>query len=52
MMVTQELQLLGGLDTLGDDFQFQVMGHGDDGERDGGVVGIGGDIANECPIDL
>ena len=34
----QEGKLCLGLDTLGNDSQIEVLGHGDDGQRGGGVV--------------
>src|SRR3569623_836011 len=47
-----EIQLLAGFHPFGDDVQLQRLGHRDDGCDDGGVVGIGGDVADERAIDL
>src|SRR5688572_30138821 len=48
----QELELLLGLHALRDHLQLQGVREGDDGGGDGGVVGVGGDVAYERLVDL
>src|SRR5438105_2955461 len=51
-MHLQEFQLLGGLHALRDGLEMQALGHGDDGDDDGGVVGVAADAAHERLVDL
>src|SRR5437764_1075043 len=51
-LLLQELQLLLGLHPLGDDFEVEAVGHGDDGADDGGVAAVGGDVADERLVEL
>src|SRR3569623_31602 len=44
---TQDAQLLGGLDALGNHVEAERMGHGDDGGDDGGVIFAVSDVAHE-----
>src|SRR6187549_1182351 len=50
--VAKDLELLTGLDALGDDRDVEAARHGNDGADDGVVGRIGGDVAHETPVDL
>ncbi len=51
-VVSQVGQLRGGFDALGDDVEFEAVRHADDSQRDGRLVGLGGDVADERHVDL
>src|SRR3569832_2068069 len=51
-VTAHEIQLLAGLHALGDDVELQGLGHRDDRLDDGGVVGVGGHVADEGAVDL
>ena len=51
-MPAQERQLLGGFDAFGDNFEFQVVGHGDHRGGDFHVVLVVRDFVDEAAIDL
>jgi len=48
----EECQLRRGFHTFGDDFKAQTVRHADDGEGNGGIVIIGGDVAHEKAVDF
>ena len=51
-VVAEEVGLFDELHSLGDDFEAEAVGHGDDGGDDGRGVGIGGDVVDEGLVDL
>src|SRR6266581_719395 len=48
----EQLELLLRFHALGHDFQFEAVREADDRECDHGVLGVGGDVANEGVVDL
>src|SRR2546427_807790 len=52
VLVFEELALRLGLHTLGDDLQAQAGAQGDDGARNGRVVGVAEHVAHEAAVDL
>ncbi len=50
-MLTQERQLLGGLDAFGHDLELEVVGHGDHGGGGFHVVLVVRDFVDKAAID-